>query len=261
MGFYNIVFLGHVDSGKSSLCGTILLESGSVDDRRAEEAERDAEASAGKGWSRAFLLDTSPEERNRGKTVETGRETFSFQGNEYTILDAPGHRNYVPNAIEGIACADIAILVVSARKGEFEAGFDKKAEDVSGQTREHATLAKALGVQRLIVFINKMDTTNWNQERYNSIKEKVSKFLKSIDFDKACTFVSGSGLSGENVIVPFTDGPSLIQVVHEQSSLVRRKQGDWLRLSVTYSTRDCGKIMSFVRVENGEVCVGTDLYD
>nr|WIL03706.1 translation elongation factor EF-1alpha [Cedratvirus plubellavi] len=106
-----------------------------------------------------------------------------------------------------------------------------------------------------------MDTTNWDQERYNSIKEKVSKFLKSIDFDKACTFVSGSGLSGENLLTPFADGPSLMQVVHEQSSLVRRKQGDWLRLSVTYSTRDCGKIMSFVRIENGEVCVGMDLYD
>lgn len=152
-------------------------------------------------------------------------------------------------------------MVVSARKGEFEAGFDSKSEDTSGQTREHAILAKALGVQRIIVFINKMDTTGWDGDRYNTIEEKVSKFLKSIDFDKACTFVPGSGLSGENIFPKSAEGPSLLEVLHEQSSLVRRKQGDWLRLSVTYSTRDCGKIMSFVRVENGQVSVGMDLHD
>lgn len=116
-------------------------------------------------------------------------------------------------------------------------------------------------MQRLIVFVNKMDTIEWNQDRYKTIKEKLSKFLKSIDFLKACTFVPGSGLSGENVFSRCGEGPCLLEVIHQQSSLVRRKQGDLLRLSVTYSTRDCGKIMSFIRVENGKVHTGMDLYD
>ncbi|SPN79695.1 Translation elongation factor EF-1 subunit alpha [Brazilian cedratvirus IHUMI] len=106
-----------------------------------------------------------------------------------------------------------------------------------------------------------MDTIEWNQDRYETIKEKLSKFLKSIDFLKACTFVPGSGLSGENVFSRCGKEPCLLEVIHQQSSLVRRKQGDLLRLSVTYSTRDCGKIMSFIRVENGKVHTGMDLYD
>eukprot|EP00479_Gromia_sphaerica_P009776 TRINITY_DN4238_c0_g1_i1.p1 TRINITY_DN4238_c0_g1~~TRINITY_DN4238_c0_g1_i1.p1 ORF type:complete len:117 (-),score=30.60 TRINITY_DN4238_c0_g1_i1:123-473(-) len=112
----------------------------------------------------AYLLDTDEEERAKGKTVEVGRAHFATKKKRYTILDAPGHKNYVPAMIQGAAQADIGILVISARRNEFEAGFDR-----AGQTREHAMLAKTLGISKLVVVVNKMDdeSVKWSQERFD----------------------------------------------------------------------------------------------
>ena len=136
----NIVFIGHVDAGKSTLSGCILFNMGYVDARTIERYEREAKARNRESWFLAFIMDTSEEERAKGITVEVGRAHFETETYRYTILDAPGHKNYVPNMIAGAAQADVGILVISARKGEFETGFEK-----GGQTREHALLAKTLG--------------------------------------------------------------------------------------------------------------------
>ena len=131
----NLVFIGHVDAGKSTFCGQILYRTGQVDARTIEKYEKEAKEKNRESWFLAFIMDTNEEERAKGKTVEVGRAHFESATKRYTILDAPGHKNYVPNMIAGACQADVGVLVISARKGEFETGFDR-----GGQTREHATL-------------------------------------------------------------------------------------------------------------------------
>lgn len=195
----NIVFIGHVDAGKSTLSGSILYIMGMVDQRTIERYEREAKQRNRESWFLAFILDTSEEERAKGKTVEVGRAHFETEKTRYTILDAPGHKNYVPNMIAGAAQADVGVLVISARKGEFETGFEK-----GGQTREHALLAKTLGVQYLVVVINKMDdpTVEWSSERYEECVGKLKPYLKQCGYviKRDVRFVPISGLSGDNVL-------------------------------------------------------------
>ncbi|GJD08403.1 Eukaryotic peptide chain release factor GTP-binding subunit ERF3B [Galdieria sulphuraria] len=148
----NIVFIGHVDAGKSTVSGHILYLTGMVDDRTMEKFEREAKAKNRETWKYAWALDTTEQERAKGKTEECGRAEFLTEHKHFTILDAPGHKNFVPQMIGGATQADIAVLVISARKGEFETGFER-----GGQTREHAMLAKTAGVRQLIVAVNKMD--------------------------------------------------------------------------------------------------------
>lgn len=137
-------------------------------------------------------MDVSDDEKAKGKTVEMGRAQFDTKHKKYTIFDAPGHKNYVPNMIMGAALADVAGLVISARKGEFEAGFEK-----DGQTREHAQLAKSLGVQKLIVVVNKMDDCKWSKARYVEIQEGLKPFLNATGYaDDDILWVPISGLAG-----------------------------------------------------------------
>jgi len=198
---FNLVFIGHVDAGKSTLSGNILYLTDNVDKRTIERYEREAKERNRESWFLAFIMDTNEEERAKGKTVEVGRAHFNTDVKRYTILDAPGHKNYVPNMIMGASQADVAVLVISARKGEFETGFDR-----GGQTREHALLAKTLGVSFLVVVINKMDdpTVNWEKTRFDECVKKLRPFLKSCGFTikKEVKFMPISGLSGANVITP-----------------------------------------------------------
>ncbi len=195
----NVVFIGHVDAGKSTLSGSILVLMGMVDQRTIEKYEREAKQRNRESWFLAFIMDTGEEERARGKTVEVGRAFFSTVKNRYTILDAPGHKNYVPNMIAGASQADVGVLVISARKGEFETGFEK-----AGQTREHAMLAKTLGIQYLIVVINKMDdpTVEWSKERYEECVSKLKPYLKGCGYviKRDVKFIPISALSGDNVL-------------------------------------------------------------
>lgn len=195
----NLVFIGHVDAGKSTLSGSILYLMGMVDARTIERFEREAKQRNRESWFLAFILDTSEEERAKGKTVEVGRAHFETPKNRYTILDAPGHKNYVPNMISGATQADVGVLVISARKGEFETGFEK-----GGQTREHALLAKTLGVQYLVVVINKMDdpTVEWDQGRFEECVGKLKPYLKQVGYviKKDVKFIPISGLAGDNVL-------------------------------------------------------------
>jgi peptide chain release factor subunit 3 len=194
----NLVFIGHVDAGKSTLSGNILYLTDNVDKRTIERYEKEPKERNRESWFLAFIMDTNEEERAKGKTVEVGKAHFETDVKRYTILDAPGHKNYVPNMIMGASQADIGVLVISARKGEFETGFDR-----GGQTREHAMLAKTLGVDFLVVVVNKMDdpTVNWSKDRYDECVKKLRPFLKSCGFTikREVKFLPISGLSGANV--------------------------------------------------------------
>merc|ERR1712048_1225933 len=175
----NLVLIGHVDAGKSTISGQILLATNQIDERTIAKYKKEAKEKNRESWWIAYIMDEDENERNKGKTVECGRAHFDTTNRRYTILDAPGHKNYVPNMISGAQQADVAILVISARKGEFEAGFDR-----GGQTREHALLVKTAGVKKLIVAINKMDekTVNWSKDRYDECKKKLAPFLKKCGY-------------------------------------------------------------------------------
>lgn len=171
----SMVFIGHVDAGKSTICGNLMFMNGVVDQRTIQKYKEEAKEKGRDSWWLAYVMDVSDEEKAKGKTVEVGRAQFDTPHKKYTIFDAPGHKNYVPNMIMGAALADVAGLVISARKGEFEAGFEK-----DGQTREHAQLAKSLGVQRLVVIVNKMDDCHWGQRRYQEIRDGLGPDRKSV---------------------------------------------------------------------------------
>ena len=194
----NIVFIGHVDAGKSTMGGNLLFLSGMVDKRTMEKYEREAKEAGRDSWYLSWALDSTPQERAKGKTVEVGRAYFETDTRRYTILDAPGHKTFVPSMISGAAQADVAILVISARKGEFETGFEK-----GGQTREHVMLVKTTGVSKVIVVINKMDepTVEWDQGRYDEIKGKLTPFIRSAGFNlkNDVTFIPVSAYTGANL--------------------------------------------------------------
>lgn len=178
--------------------GNLLYLSGMVDKRTMEKYEREAKEAGRESWYLSWALDSTPQERAKGKTVEVGRAYFETDSRRYTILDAPGHKTFVPSMISGAAQADVAILVISARKGEFETGFEK-----GGQTREHIMLVKTAGVNKLVVVINKMDdpTVEWQKSRFDEIKEKLAPFIRSAGFNLKTdvTFIPVSAYTGANL--------------------------------------------------------------
>lgn len=212
----SMVFIGHVDAGKSTICGNLMYMMGVVDARTIEKYKAEAKEKGRDSWWLAYVMDVSDDEKAKGKTVEVGRAQFDTKTKKYTIFDAPGHKNYVPNMIMGAAMADIAGLVISARKGEFEAGFEKE-----GQTREHAQLAKSLGVQRLVVIVNKMDECKWSKSRWDEIQTGLNPFLRKTGYSESdVVYIPIAGITGEN-IQERTDkcnwykGPSLLEVLDE----------------------------------------------
>jgi peptide chain release factor subunit 3 len=206
----SLIFIGHVDSGKSTICGNILHLTGKVDDRTIEKYKREAKDKNRESWYLSWAMDTNAEERDKGKTVEVGRAHFNTKHRTFAILDAPGHKGFVPNMIGAAAQADVAVLVISARKGEFESGFE-----LGGQTREHITLAKTAGVQHLLVAVNKMDdpTVAWQKQRFHEIREKIDRYLKKCGFNDVA-YIPLSGINGANIVdskgCPWYTGPSLL---------------------------------------------------
>lgn len=188
----SMVFIGHVDAGKSTICGNLMYMMGVIDARTIEKYKVEAKEKGRDSWWLAYVMDVSDEEKAKGKTVEVGRAQFDTKNKKYTIFDAPGHKNYVPNMIMGAALADVGGLVISARKGEFEAGFEKE-----GQTREHAQLAKSLGVQKLVIIVNKMDDCKWSRARYEEIQKGLNPFLRKTGYsEEDIIYVPIAGLTG-----------------------------------------------------------------
>lgn len=258
----NVIFIGHVDAGKSTIGGHVMYLTGQVDKRTLEKYEREAREKNRETWYLSWALDTNQEEREKGKTVEVGRASFETVKKRFTILDAPGHAGFVPNMIGGAAQADVGVLVISARKGEFETGFERK-----GQTREHAMLAKTAGVKHLVVLINKMDdsTVEWLEERYEECKTKLTPFLKKVGFNPKTDlfYIPVSGLTGANLKEVATEecswykGPPFITYLDNLPTVVREDNGIF-RMPIADKYKDMGTLV-MGKLESGAVMKGLSL--
>ncbi|ESZ94298.1 eukaryotic peptide chain release factor GTP-binding subunit [Sclerotinia borealis F-4128] len=259
----NIIFIGHVDAGKSTLGGSILYATGMVDERTMEKNKKEAKEMGRETWYLSWALDLTKEERSKGKTVEVGRGYFETEKRRYSILDAPGHKTYVPSMIGGASQADVGILVISARKGEYETGFEK-----GGQTREHAMLAKTQGVNKLIVVINKMDdpTVEWSHDRYKECTTKLAQFLKATGYNlKNDVFfmpIAAQQTMGikdriPSGVAPWYDGPSLLEFLDNMTQLERKVNAPFM-MPINGKYRDMGTIVEG-KIESGVVKKGMNL--
>jgi elongation factor 1-alpha len=250
----NLVIMGHVDHGKSTTTGHLLYLAGAVDERTIKSYEEEAKKMGKETFKFAWVLDNLKEERERGLTIDLRFLKFETKKYYFTVIDAPGHRDFVKNMITGASQADGAILFVSSKRGEFEAGIGP-----GGQTREHAFLAFTLGVGQLVVAVNKMDdaSTNWSQDRYTEVKNEVSRMLKMVGFkvDKI-NFVPVSGWTGDNLVkksdkMPWYTGPTLMDAL-DMFEVPAKATGKPLRVPVqdVYSITGVGTV-PVGRVETG----------
>ena len=250
----NLIVVGHVDHGKSTTMGHFLTRLGVVDQRILQQYEEEAKRLGKESFKYAWILDRIKEERERGLTIDLAFQKFETKKYYFTLIDAPGHRDFVKNMITGASQADAAILVISAKKGEYEVGIAP-----GGQAREHAFLCFMLGIRQLIVLINKMDdpTVNWSKERYEEVKQGVSDLLKRIGFDVSkIPFIPVSGWTGDNLVerserMSWYDGPTLLEALdalQEPPKPIDRP----LRLPIqaVYSIRGVGTV-PVGRVETG----------
>jgi elongation factor 1 alpha-like protein len=202
--------------------GRLLLDLNVVDQRTIDRYRKEAENMGKSSFALAWVLDQRTEERSRGVTIDIATNKFETDATSFTILDAPGHRDFIPNMIAGASQADFAILVVDASTGAFEAGL-------KGQTREHSLLIRSMGVSRVIVAVNKLDTVGWSKERFDEITQQVSGFLSATGFQlKNVSFVPLSGLNGDNLVKKATDpaaswytGETLIKELENSEPLTR----------------------------------------
>lgn len=266
------MFIGHVDAGKSTIGGHLLYLTGMlvlsiyisilgmVDQRTLEKYEREAKEKNRETWYLSWALDTNTEEREKGKTTDCGRGYFETEAKRFVLIDAPGHKSFVPNMISGAVVADVAVLVISARRGEFETGFEK-----GGQTREHALLVKTAGIKHLIVLVNKMDdpTVEWDESRYLECKDKITPFLRKIGFNMKSDvyFMPCSGLSGaflrnrpSDSSSSWYQGPAFLDYLDSLPSFTRKVTGP-LRIPISGKYKDMGMFV-LGKVESGSVRCG-----
>ena len=218
----NLVVIGHVDSGKSTSTGHLIYKCGGIDERTIEKFEKEAAQIGKSSFKYAWVLDKLKAERERGITIDIALWKFESQKYSFTIIDAPGHRDFIKNMITGTSQADVAILVVASGDGEFEAGFGKE-----GQTREHALLAYTMGIKQVIIAVNKMDACKYNEERFTDVKKEVVDYLKKIGFqEKNLNVVAYSGFAGDNLIersdkMPWYKGDTLLEALDKVDPPVR----------------------------------------
>jgi elongation factor 1-alpha len=220
----NLVVIGHVDSGKSTTTGHLIYKCGGIDKRTIEKFEKEAAEMGKSSFKFAWVLDKLKAERERGITIDISLWKFETDKFMITIIDAPGHRDFIKNMITGTSQADVALLMIPASAGEFEAAYAK-----NGQLREHALLAFTLGVKQMICGVNKMDekTVAWSEKRFMEIKDEVGKFLVKVGYKltdpktnaEKITFVPISGWLGDNLIersvnMPWYKGPTLIEALN-----------------------------------------------
>uniref|UniRef100_A0A7S3UVA7 Elongation factor 1-alpha n=2 Tax=Heterosigma akashiwo TaxID=2829 RepID=A0A7S3UVA7_HETAK len=212
----SLVVIGHVDAGKSTATGHLIYKCGGIDKRTIEKFEKEASEMGKSSFKYAWVLDKLKAERERGITIDIALWKFESPKSVFTIIDAPGHRDFIKNMITGTSQADAAVLVIASAAGEFEAGYAKE-----GQTREHALLAFTLGVKQMIVACNKMDaeSVKYSEDRYDEIKKELSGYLKKVGYNiEKVRFVPISGWSGDNMIekspnMPWYKGPTLLEAL------------------------------------------------
>ena len=246
----NIVFVGHVDHGKSTTVGRLLYDSGAIDEQSMRKLKEKAQELGKAGFEFAFVMDNLKEERERGVTIDLSHKKFLTDKFEYTIIDAPGHKDFVKNMITGASQADIAFLVVACGEG------------IMAQTKEHAWLCRTLGVGQMGVLVNKMDTVNYDEAKFNKVKGEVSTLLKSAGYKiENVPFIPISALKGENVFkrsdkIPWYKGPTM----REQFDLFKEPEKPLnlpLRVPIqdVYNITGIG-VVPVGRVETGVMKVG-----
>src|SRR5512136_1908725 len=241
----NLVFIGHVDHGKSTTVGRLLLDTGHIEPHVIEKYKKEAEQKGKATFEFAWVMDGLKEERERGLTIDVAHKRFNTPKYYFTIIDAPGHRDFVKNMITGTSQADAAVIVVSAIEGP------------QAQTKEHIFLARTLGVNQIVIDINKMDAVAYSQEKYEAAKKAVTELLKTVGFKPdEIPFVPASGYKGDNIAKPspnmaWYNGPTLLQALDalkEPSKMTDKP----LRLPVqdVYTITDVGTV-PVDRVETG----------
>ncbi len=246
----NLVFIGHVDHGKSTLVGRTLYNTGAVDENTMRKLKEEAEKLGKATFEFAFVMDNLKEERERGVTIDLAHKEFKTDKYYFTIIDAPGHRDFVKNMITGASQADAAVLVVDVNDG------------VQPQTKEHAFLARTLGIKQLIVAINKMDAANFDEAKYNETKGAVESLLKTIGYDVGkIPFIPTSAYADANVTsksdkTPWYKGPYLIEALNALT-VPEKPTNKPLRLPVqdVYTITGIGTV-PVGRIETGVIKVG-----
>ncbi|MEM2039070.1 MAG: elongation factor 1-alpha, partial [Zestosphaera sp.] len=255
----NLVVIGHVDHGKSTLVGHTLLKLGALDPKMVKEVEEAAKKSGKESEKYAWFLDKLKEERERGLTIALSFMKFETPKYYWTIIDAPGHRDFVKNMITGASQADASLLVVSAKTGEFEAGMSRE-----GQTMEHIVLARTMGIDQVVVAITKMDITEppYSKDRYLKMVDSLKKFMKGLGYRvETIPFVPVSGWLGENLVdrspnMPWYNGPTLVEALDSLQPPPKPVDKP-LRIPVqeVYSITGVGTV-PVGRVETGRLKVG-----
>jgi elongation factor 1-alpha len=255
----NLVVIGHVDHGKSTLVGHMLLKLGALDPKMVKEVEEAAKKSGKESEKYAWFLDRLKEERERGLTIALSFMKFETPKYYWTIIDAPGHRDFVKNMITGASQADAALLVVSAKTGEYEAGMSRE-----GQTMEHIVLARTMGIDQVVVAITKMDITEppYSKDRYLKIVDGLKKFMRGLGYKvETIPFVPVSGWLGENLVdrspnMPWYNGPTLVEAL-DSAQPPPKPVDKPLRIPVqeVYSITGVGTV-PVGRVETGKLRVG-----
>jgi elongation factor 1-alpha len=246
----NIVFVGHVDHGKSTSVGRLMYDSGNLEEQAMRKLKDKAEELGKGGFEFAFVMDNLKEERERGVTIDLSHKKFITQKFEYTIIDAPGHRDFIKNMITGAAQADVGVLVVAA------------TDSVMAQTKEHVFLCKTLGVNQLTILVNKMDTVEYAEDKFNKVKEEVSALLKSVGYNPdEIPFIAASALQGDNIAkksenMTWYSGPTLLEQL-DNFKEPEKPTGLPLRLPIqdVYNIAGIG-VVPVGRVETGTMKIG-----
>eukprot|EP00164_Ancoracysta_twista_P002562 GFYU01003413.1.p1 GENE.GFYU01003413.1~~GFYU01003413.1.p1 ORF type:complete len:701 (-),score=178.20 GFYU01003413.1:100-2202(-) len=253
----NMICIGHVDAGKSTLMGHLLFKLGEVNKKQMHKFEKESKEMGKASFAFAWIMDENDEERSRGVTMDVGITQFETPTKRVTLLDAPGHKDFIPNMIAGAAQADVAVLVVDASPGEFETGFES-----GGQTKEHAMLVRSLGVTEIVVAVNKLDQVGWDKQRFDFLTAELTKFLKLTGFrESSVKYVPVSGLTGVNIqekkepALSWYTGPTLLEAVDAFTPPVRETDKPF-RLCVNDIYKSLALGMSVGgKIETGNVVV------